>query len=353
MQPFTPKSILPYLEKNVFKHLDFIKSGELQDFKIASGGLVSCVYRLVVDGTPFYIKQVIPGAQKYLKAIKAPEDFNFIFSKNRQFAEVRALRIFEKAVGYGIAPHVYYHDTENMIMVISEVCTPRARLFEDVIHKEINLTASKKLAEVAVKLVNNTYNKVKPIRSISDDKKVKFIKLKYQCFDVCDNLDSRVKDLVKETQIEFAKESMKINKVLVHGDYHPRNILVDGTKVGTVDLEEAHLGDPAFDIGILLGSYLLRAEYHQDIRKQVIKAVLAMVKIFMSKVNIPEDSKKLDERVRKHAAGLMLARIDGLSSRWTEWFKRESAKESVRENASMLILSNQTPFYDLIRRFYL
>ncbi|GAI39029.1 unnamed protein product, partial [marine sediment metagenome] len=101
--------------------------------------------------------------------------------------------------------------------------------------------------------------------STAGDEKIKSIKLKYQCLEVYSKLDSRSKKLVKEAQTRLIKESMEFNKVLVHGDYHPRNILVEGSKVGTCDLEEAHLGDPAFDIGILLGSYLLRIGYRRDI----------------------------------------------------------------------------------------
>ena len=352
MQPFTKTTILPYLQKNVFKHLDFIKKGELNDFKIAASGLVSQVYRIVVDGTPFYIKQAIPGAQKYLKILKAPADFNFIFNDKRQLAEAKALRIFEQAVGCGIAPHIYYHDTKNMIMVISAVGGQKAKLFEDTISQEISLFASEKLAEIAAKLVNNTYGKIKPLRSISADKKIKYTKLKYQCLEVYNNLDHHLKNFVKKAQLKLVEESMKIDKVLVHGDYHPRNILVNNLRVATVDLEEAHLGDPAFDIGILLGSYLLRAEYHKKIRKKAIKSVLNMTKIFFDKVNIPEDKHKLEERIKKHAGGLMLCRIDGISSRWTQWIKRESAKKSIRTHASSLILDEKNSLYDLIKQIY-
>ncbi|MBZ9577586.1 phosphotransferase [Patescibacteria group bacterium] len=354
MERLNKQNILPYLEKDVFPHLDFVSKGKLEGFKDAGGGLVSEVLRLVVDGTPFYIKQAVPGSKKYLIVldIEIPIDFDHIFSDERQIYEAKALRIFEKVIGYGIAPHIYYHDVRNMVLVLSEVLTPKANLFENVIDKEINLDASKKLAEIAAELVNNTYGKVKPLRSTAGDKKTKFIKLKYQCLEVYSKLDSRSKKLVKEAQTELVKESMKINKVLVHGDYHPRNILVEGPKVGTCDLEEAHLGDPAFDIGILLGSYLLRIEYHKNIRNAGIKAVLAMIKTFMDKINVPENKNKLENRIKKHMGGLMLCRVDGFSGAWTKWFKKESAKKSMRKNATQLILDDSTPLPKLIKKLY-
>lgn len=352
MERLNKKNILPYLEKNVYPHLNFITKGKLQYFKEVTGGLVSQVYRLVVDGTPFYLKQVIPGAQKYLRIIKAPKYFNYIFNDQRQIYEAKALRIFEEAVGYGIAPHIYCHDIPNKVLAISEVLSFEAKLFENIIHKEINLQASKNLAKIAARLVNNTYGKIKPLRSAIGDKRVKLAKLHFQCLYVYQKLDSINKKLVKNAQRELIKESMKINKVLVHGDYHPRNILVDGTKVGTVDLEEAHLGDPAFDIGILLGSYLLRADYHKNIHNQAIKSVEEIIKIYLKNLKIPENKKKLENRIKKHAGGLMLARIDGLSNKWTFWFKKESAKKSVRKHAAELILDDSTPLLKLINKIY-
>jgi len=36
---------------------------------------------------------------------------------------------------------------------------------------------------------------------------------------------------------------------LIHGDFHGDNILVDGTRIGLVDLEDCAMGDPADDVG--------------------------------------------------------------------------------------------------------
>lgn len=356
MERLNKKTILPYLKKNIFPHFNFVNKGNLEDFKVVGGGLVSEVFRLVVDGEPFYLKQTLPNDRKYLRILKTkiPKDINkYLFSDERQIYEAKALKIFEKAAGRGIAPHVYYHDVKNKVLMLSEVLSPKAKLFENIISKEIDLKASKNLAEIAAKLVNNTYGKIKQLRPGGGDKKVKSVKLKYQCVEVYQKLDSQTKKLAKEAQTNLVKESVKINKVLVHGDYHPRNILIEDSKVGTIDLEEAHLGDPAFDIGILLGSYLLRIDYYKKIRNIGIRAVLEMIKIFMDKINIPEDKNRLESRIKKHMGGFMLFRIDGLSSEWTEWFKRESAKKSVRKNATQLILDDSTPLPKLIKNLYL
>lgn len=351
MKALTKRSVLFYLRKYVFPHLNFITNGKLQDFKEVGGGLVSQVFRLVVDETPIFLKQTLVGEKKYYKVLKTvPKDFDFIFSNDRQIYEAKALRIFEKAVGYGFAPHVYYHDVPNKVLVLSEVCSPKAKLFEDVIHKEINLKASKTLAEVAAKLVNNTYGKIKPLRSKRGDQRIKFIKLRYQALEVYKNLPAGIKNEVRKAQEKLVEKSMKIDKVLVHGDYHPRNILVDGAKTGTVDLEEAHLGDPSFDFGILLAHYFLRGIYHKKIRTKALRAILEMYKIFMSKVKVLESKKNLADRVKGIIGGMMLGRMDGFSAEWTNWIKKESLKKKIREVAVQLILDRKTPFNKVVNK---
>lgn len=46
---------------------------------------------------------------------------------------------------------------------------------------------------------------------------------------------------------------------LVHGDLHDRNVLLDGERVTLLDLDMAHAGDPAGDVGNLAGHLVLRA----------------------------------------------------------------------------------------------
>jgi|GEM_PF-6524127 len=352
MKPLSSKNIHDYLQQNVFPHVNFITQGKIRGFKEAGGGLVSRVFRVLIDGTPIFLKQALPGEKKYEKIIKnIPKEFNLVFNDQRQIYEVKALRIFEKAVGRGIAPHVYYHDTKNNVMVLSEVGGSRAKLFEDIISREINLTASKKLAIIAAKLVNNTYGKIKPLRSTKIDKKIQLAKLKIQCLNVYQNLSPSAQKKVRAEQEKFVKESIKINKVLVHGDYHPRNILVDGVRVGTVDLEEAHLGDPSFDFGILLAHYLLRGIYHRKIRAKALRTAQIMYRLFLQKIRIPENKKRLENRLRSTIGGMMLGRLDGISSAWTWWIKKENTKKEIRKMAVKIILDKNRSFNSILEEF--
>src|SRR5262249_8826553 len=60
-------------------------------------------------------------------------------------------------------------------------------------------------------------------------------------------------DPTLSTRIEaFMGESLKIQKVLLHGDIAPKNILVWPGRHLLIDFEESGYGDPALDIGYLL-----------------------------------------------------------------------------------------------------
>lgn len=66
--------------------------------------------------------------------------------------------------------------------------------------------------------------------------------------------------------------------VLLHGDCHPKNALLDGDRVALVDLDQAGLGDAAADIGSLLARIrhgVLLGEYDDHIAEALCAAFVA------------------------------------------------------------------------------
>jgi thiamine kinase-like enzyme len=54
-------------------------------------------------------------------------------------------------------------------------------------------------------------------------------------------------------------------QALVHGDYSPKNLLVDNATVAVVDWEVAHWGDPRFDVAFVLAHLILKA-HRRDVK---------------------------------------------------------------------------------------
>ncbi|MFF0501800.1 phosphotransferase family protein [Nocardia aobensis] len=94
---------------------------------------------------------------------------------------------------------------------------------------------------------------------------------------------------------------------LVHGDYTPKNVMVDpaGDGMWVIDWEVAHLGDPTFDPAWTIGHLLLKSLHRPATAQQYAAAALA----FLDALAMPLDEAQL---VRQTGC-LVLARVDGKS----------------------------------------
>jgi 5-methylthioribose kinase len=88
---------------------------------------------------------------------------------------------------------------------------------------------------------------------------------------------------------------------LVHGDWSPKNFLVDSDSVVAIDWEVVHFGDPAFDIAFLSNHLALKSFLGVRCWPAAERFLSALP------AGWPED------RTIAHLGALMLARIDGKS----------------------------------------
>ena len=60
---------------------------------------------------------------------------------------------------------------------------------------------------------------------------------------------------------QLIAESAARQVSLTHGDWSPKNFLVDGPGVMAIDFEVVHFGDPSFDTAFMLNHFLLKSFY--------------------------------------------------------------------------------------------
>ena len=135
-------NLATYIKENLADRLDFITDADVQKVAVAGGGLVSAVFKAQVDGKSLYFKQAIPGRLDKVKELvgdDVPEEAFVVWYDERQSAEVKALQIFRRAVTEAFIPIVYHHDTDNNVMVLSEVCGENGVVLADVMNEEINI----------------------------------------------------------------------------------------------------------------------------------------------------------------------------------------------------------------------
>ncbi|MGW6032477.1 phosphotransferase family protein [Gordonia terrae] len=94
---------------------------------------------------------------------------------------------------------------------------------------------------------------------------------------------------------------------LVHGDYTPKNVMVDpdGDGLWVIDWEVAHVGDPTFDPAWIVGHLLLKSIH----RPADAPTYGAAARIFLEALAMPLD----DAQLVRQTGCLVLARTDGKS----------------------------------------
>lgn len=104
---------------------------------------------------------------------------------------------------------------------------------------------------------------------------------------------------------------MAVEKTLVHGDYSPKNVLVDrdGDDVPWIlDFEVAHWGDPAFDTAFMCNHLFIKSIYNHEKQSAYHAAARAFWEAYSDRVAWDVEA----ETVRELGV-LMLARVDGKS----------------------------------------
>jgi len=119
-------------------------------------------------------------------------------------------------------------------------------------------------------------------------------------------------------------------RVLVHGDFSPKNILLGPDGPVVLDAECAWYGDPAFDLAFVLNHLLLKAVWrpeHVDLYRM---SFAAMVGAYLLNVAW-EPSEALERRTAALLPGLLLARVDGKSP--VEYVTDAADRDRIRDFA--------------------
>jgi len=101
---------------------------------------------------------------------------------------------------------------------------------------------------------------------------------------------------------------------LVHGDYSPKNMLLNGQQLIVLDCEVAWYGDPAFDLAFLISHLLLKALFHapRDVGLQQLTQEFVVWYLHSRHLTRGEQVTLL-ARTAALACILLLARVDGKS----------------------------------------
>jgi 5-methylthioribose kinase len=100
---------------------------------------------------------------------------------------------------------------------------------------------------------------------------------------------------------------------LVHGDYSPKNVLVDDGHLVLLDHEVVHFGDPAFDVGFALTHLLSKAHHLAHLREAFGEAAVRFWGSYSIALGSGPWRAGLERRSARLGLACLLARVAGRS----------------------------------------
>lgn len=143
-------------------------------------------------------------------------------------------------------------------------------------------------------------------------------------------ISNRINSLI--SALEFSRLS------LVHGDFSPKNILVDRfCNVTVLDYEVAHTGNPVFDLAFLLGHLFCKSRHFSGSSEKSLLKESALK--FLSSYE-ESFAGSTDSSLGWHVAAIALARVDGISR---VHYLKPDAEEQVRSESIEFLTRSQAP----------
>jgi aminoglycoside phosphotransferase (APT) family kinase protein len=110
----------------------------------------------------------------------------------------------------------------------------------------------------------------------------------------------------------LAERTASTKRVLVHGDFSPKNLLIGPDGPLILDAECAWYGDPAFDLAFVLNHLLLKGAWQPQWREHYLALFAALVESYRVHVTW-EPWQAVELRTATLLPALLLARVDGKS----------------------------------------
>lgn len=285
------------------------------------GGGVSNTVLLVESGAE---RLVLKQALEKLRV-----DQDWFSDRDRALRESGALRQLAGCLPAGAIPAILFEDTANCLFAMT-AAPGLARTWKDLLLSgEISEAIAERIARLQAALIVASWRS--PVWESALGDLTVFDQLR---LDPYYRATARRHPDLAGFFDKLIAEARERRIALTHGDWSPKNFLIDGNSVMAIDFEVIHFGDPSFDAAFLLNHLLLKS-FH---RPQWMPAYGRAASRFWETLTagLPPDSEWFPAATVAHLGGLMLARIDGKSP--AEYLRGQEVRDRVRSFARDLIL---------------
>jgi len=311
-------TVVAYLkERKIFS------SHSIPSVEILTGGVSNVVLSISGEGKDLVLKQALPELKV---ATKWPAD------QRRAMVEARAIEVLHNLTPENV-PLLCDVDPERFTLIMKRAPRTMTIWKEDLLSGLIHPEVAAHLGQILGLWHRNSAADSAILKEFREDTLFEQLRIRpfYRTIAAKhQSISERISTLIAEL--------VEDKSCLVHGDYSPKNILVEGKiDVIVLDFEVAHTGNPVFDLGFFLAHLLCKYEFFTAEKKKVALHHAANEFIHAYEESFGHTSAA---SLPWHVAAIALARVDGQSP---VNYLDLPAQERLRRRTLTILQSDSTP----------
>lgn len=150
---------------------------------------------------------------------------------------------------------------------------------------------------------------------------------------------------------EYAIERLlTVTRVLVHGDFVPKNIFLLDSGLLLLDYEVAHFGNPGYDVATFINHMMLKGFRFAPHRSGFASMAETMWSAYSDELE-PEELELVEQEALLQLGALMLTRVDGRSK--VEYLVGEPAADDARKFGRWLLRNRPSSLNEALHQYRL
>jgi 5-methylthioribose kinase len=272
------------------------------------------------------------GAERFvmkqaLGKLRVKEEW--LADQSRIFRESAALRKLAPYFPDGSLPAMLFEDRDNFIFAMSAASSASVCWKDLLLKGEVRVETAERVGELLALMANVSWRQSAWEREFGDQTIFDQLRI-----DPYYRATARRHPDLAPAASRLITESAARRVCLVHGDWSPKNFLVEGGRVMAIDFEVIHFGDPSFDSAFLLNHLVLKSFRRPQWVDLYAQAAAGFWGKFVA--GVPREA-WIEPATLQHLGWLMLARVDGKSP--AEYLPDPAIQDRVRRFARDLIIS--------------
>lgn len=311
-------TLIPYLLSR-----QIISADDVPVIETLTGGISNVVLGVKTSRSDLVLKQALPE-------LIVPSTWRA--DQRRTLVEAQAIEVLQSVTPENV-PKLIDVDPEHLVLVIERISRDTHVWKDDLLHAHIDTRVAQNLGRLLGIWHRITALDQLVLDEFEEDRLFEQLRITPFYREIArlhPEISDRVAKLISE--LEFSRLS------LVHGDFSPKNILVDSScDVTVLDYEVAHTGNPVFDVAFLLAHLFCKSHHFSDSRQRTLLKSVALT--FLSSYE-ESFSSSADSALGWHVAAIALARVDGVSR---VHYLNAKAQEQVRSNCIEFLSRGLSP----------